>query len=77
MTLVSRCAGFLLVGILALSGCDQRSAIEAAGNQADAQPQTVDVPQTVTGVAPGTTPMAQRWPSSGAQQAQRISGTSR
>ena len=30
------------------------------GKAADPQPQTVDIPQTVTQLAPGTTPMAQR-----------------
>ena len=56
-------AGALLIGLAALAACGG----EGAGNQSAAEnvqnelePQTVDVPQTVTAVAPGTTPMAER-----------------
>ncbi len=31
-----------------------------AQKQTEAEPETVDIPQTVTGIAPGTTPMPQR-----------------
>src|SRR5687768_15732513 len=48
---------------LALSGCNSgdvpapKTKTKAA---AEPEPETVDIPQTVTAVAPGTTPMAQR-----------------
>jgi hypothetical protein len=52
--------GAVLLLAAALSGCD-RGADQSAGNrQAAGEPRTVDVPQTVTAVAPGTTPMAER-----------------
>ena len=54
--------GAALIALAALAGCE-RGADEAAGGgnrQAPSEPRTVDIPQTVTAVAPGTTPMAQR-----------------
>jgi hypothetical protein len=53
-----------LAALLALCACggenaEQRKAAQKA-RQAEAEPQTIDIPQTVTAVAPGTTPMAQR-----------------
>ncbi len=60
MILSPRHAAFLLAGLAALAGCDRRQADQAARDRAEPQPQTVDIPQTVTAVAPGTTPMAQR-----------------
>ena len=53
----------MLLGLACLTACGQGStgAQERQGNgSAEAEPQTVDVPQTVTAIAPGTTPMAQR-----------------
>lgn len=46
----------------ALAGCSPRGAPEQEGNAAaeQAEPETVDIPQTVTEIAPGTTPMAER-----------------
>ena len=53
--------GALLVLAAALGGCDRAAEQKAAGNrQAVGEPKTVDIPQTVTAVAPGTTPMAER-----------------
>ena len=53
-------SGLLAAGLLALSGCgsegDQKSGQKAGRPEA----RTIDVPQTVTAEAPGTTPMAQR-----------------
>lgn len=53
--------GAALVALAALSACD-RGAQDgpAAKRQAPSEPRTVDIPQTVTAVAPGTTPMAER-----------------
>jgi hypothetical protein len=51
----------VLAVALALAGCGQGSERKAQGNrQAAVEPRTVDIPQTVTAVAPGTTPMAER-----------------
>jgi hypothetical protein len=53
----------LLLGLAALAGCSRGGEAEdaAQGNrQAEPEPETVDVPQTVTALAPGTTPMAER-----------------
>lgn len=45
----------------ALAGCDRGAGGDPAANrQAVGEPRTVDIPQTVTAVAPGTTPMAER-----------------
>jgi hypothetical protein len=53
--------GAVLVGLLALAGCDRGPEQAAGGNrQAVGEPKTVDIPQTVTAVAEGTTPMAER-----------------
>ena len=52
-----------LAALVALSACNQQGGGErrAPGNaQAEAEPETVDIPQTVTAEAPGTTPMAER-----------------
>ena len=49
--------------LLALAACGEQDgpAEKVQGNgQTEAEPRTVDVPQTVTAVAPGTTPMAER-----------------
>src|SRR5687767_1345938 len=54
-------AGAVLLALAALAGCSGDTEQEANENrQAVGEPRTVDVPQTVTGVAPGTTPMAER-----------------
>ena len=54
-------SGLALAGLAALPGCKGRGGEDAARNgQAAAEPRTVDIRQTVTAVAPGTTPMAQR-----------------
>ena len=49
--------------LLALSACNRGDIPETQQKQkaeAEPEPDTVDIPQTVTAVAPGTTPMAQR-----------------
>ena len=53
----------LLAGLAVLGGCDQRPKSEPKAQQrhkAEPEPETVDIPQTVEALAPGTTPMAQR-----------------
>jgi hypothetical protein len=53
------CAG--LTGLLALAACSPRGADEAnRQNETAIENQTVDVPQTVQQLAPGTTPVAER-----------------
>ena len=53
--------GAVLVLAAALAGCDRGAEQKAEGNrQAVGEPRTVDIPQTVTAVVPGTTPMAER-----------------
>ncbi len=53
--------GAVLVLAAALAGCDRGAEQKAEVNrQAVGEPRTVDIPQTVTAVAPGTTPMAER-----------------
>jgi hypothetical protein len=53
--------GAVFVLAAALAGCDRGADPKAEGNrQAVGEPRTVDIPQTVTAVAPGTTPMAER-----------------
>jgi hypothetical protein len=50
-------------GALTLAGCggsDVPQPQRQAQTKAEPEPETVDIPQTVTQVAPGTTPMAQR-----------------
>jgi hypothetical protein len=50
-----------LAALLALGACGPRGAEQQARqNAAEAEADTVDIPQTVTRLAPGTTPMAQR-----------------
>jgi ABC-type glycerol-3-phosphate transport system substrate-binding protein len=58
-------AGALAALLAALAACGaQGEERKAQGNAAAAaatdEPQTVDIPQTVTAVAPGTTPMPER-----------------
>jgi hypothetical protein len=48
------------IALTLLGGCDQRAAPRNEANQVEAEPDTVDIPQTVEKVAPGTTPMAER-----------------
>lgn len=53
--------GAVLALAAALAGCDPGTGRKAEGaRQAVGEPRTVDIPQTVTAVAPGTTPMAER-----------------
>jgi hypothetical protein len=54
-----RRAGAALAGLVTLSGCggDDRADRDA---RTETEPRTVDIPQTVTAVAAGTTPMAER-----------------
>jgi hypothetical protein len=57
-----RAAVFSLgMAVLALAACNPRGAEEQnRQNAVEAEADTVDIPQTVTRLAPGTTPMAQR-----------------
>lgn len=50
----------LLAGALVLAGCGGEPQQKTSGRQAEPEPQTVDIPQTVTAVSPGTTPMPDR-----------------
>lgn len=53
------CTG--LAALLALAACSPRGADDAnRQREAEIENQTVDIPQTVTQIAPGTTPMAER-----------------
>lgn len=53
--------GAALVVLAVLGGCKRGGMDEAGGNlQAAGEPRTVDIPQSVAAVAPGTTPMAER-----------------
>ena len=56
-----RAASSLVLAALALAACDPRGAVEQ-NRQTNAliENGTIDIPQTVTQLAPGTTPMAQR-----------------
>ena len=56
-----RATSSLVLAALALAACDPRGAAEQ-NRQTNAliENETVDIPQTVTQLAPGTTPMAQR-----------------
>ena len=47
-------------GLLALGACDRSQTPSAQSGKGEAEPVTVDVPQTVDAIAPGTTPMADR-----------------
>jgi hypothetical protein len=54
---------FTLAAALVLTGCNSGDVPERQGKRktaAEAEPETVDIPQTVTALAPGTTPMGQR-----------------
>ena len=56
-------AALPLLTLASLAACnsgDIPEAKQARKTQAEPEPETVDIPQTVTEVAPGTTPMAQR-----------------
>jgi hypothetical protein len=59
-----RVSSFMFLAVLfAAAGCNRGDIPEPAQKQkteAEPEPETVDIPQTVTAVAPGTTPMAQR-----------------
>jgi len=52
----------LLASFVLAAGCDKRPDVQPKAKQqkAEAEPETVDIPQTVEADAPGTTPMAQR-----------------
>jgi hypothetical protein len=54
--------GAALLALAALAGCNRGAEEAARGNRqaAAGEPRTVDIPQTVTAAAPGTTPMAER-----------------
>lgn len=53
--------GSLLLGaLLSLGACDSGIPEPKQKRNAEPEPETVDIPQTVTTVAPGTTPMPQR-----------------
>jgi hypothetical protein len=56
--------GAALVLAVALAGCDrgggQNERKAQQNRQAVGEPKTVDIPQTVTAMAPGTTPMTER-----------------
>ena len=59
MNRVSRLLGLVSVALLAACGGDPLP--QAKDNeQSEAEPDTVDIPQTVSSVAPGTTPMRDR-----------------
>ncbi len=49
-----------VAALLALAGCGPSGAPEVNRADSNAATETVDVPQTVTRLAPGTTPMAER-----------------
>jgi len=50
-----------LVGLAALGGCGKGDVPpQQAAQKGEAEPETIDIPQTVTAIAPGTTPMAER-----------------
>lgn len=49
-----------LVSLLALAACSRSPAPSQAKRDSEPEPVTVDVPQTVSALAPGTTPMAER-----------------
>ena len=52
----------ILAGAFALAACDNGGVPEQQTKQrnAEPEPETVDIPQTVTALAPGTTPMNER-----------------
>lgn len=50
-----------LVGVAVLAACGKGDVPpQQAAQQGEPEPETIDIPQTVTAVAPGTTPMAER-----------------
>ena len=56
-------AAAALAAVVALSACGEQAGNErsaGAKGKAEPEPETVDIPQTVTAVAPGTTPMGER-----------------
>ncbi len=58
-----RQAAFALLACIAVAGCNSGDVPEPRAKSraaAEPEPETVDIPQTVTAMAPGTTPMAQR-----------------
>jgi hypothetical protein len=57
-----RSASLVVLGAALMLGACGRDVPEPKGKRkaAEAEPETVDIPQTVTALAPGTTPMAQR-----------------
>lgn len=52
--------GAVLLSLCALAACNRGAVPTRQDQDTDAEPQTVDIPQTVSVLAPGTTPMAQR-----------------
>jgi hypothetical protein len=58
MSLLLGRAGAVLA-VLALTGCGSAER-QSGQREVEAEPRTIDVPQTVAAMAPGTTPMAQR-----------------
>ena len=52
--------GLVMAAALLLGGCTQGARERERQNEAGAETDTVDIPQTVTRLAPGTTPMPQR-----------------
>lgn len=56
-------AALVLTAYLSLTGCNRDDIPEtqrAQRAEPEPEPETVDIPQTVTSIAPGTTPMAER-----------------
>ena len=54
-------AGAALFALAVLAGCDRGTDGLQDGNlESSGEPRTVDIPQTVTAAAPGTTPMTER-----------------
>lgn len=50
-----------LIGLAALGGCGKGDVPpQQAAHKGEPEPETIDIPQTVTAIAPGTTPMAER-----------------
>lgn len=48
------------LGLVTLAACDQRPDPQPQQEKEEIEPETVDIPQMVTEMAPGTTPMAER-----------------
>jgi hypothetical protein len=53
-----RAAAMILIA--ALAGCKGKEAANESAARQASEPKTIDVPQTVSAMAPGTTPMAER-----------------